>query len=202
MNFKEYFNLNEGLIKVDTDNINQYVINHIDEIISKINETLKSGYETYVEDDLINNNINIPIIIQRDINPKDSFLSTQNDTIYLSSENLKSLIKNKPKFIDFLQKALIHEVTHLNDVGSKFKPTYTGDDHSEYVNSSKEFQPFVNMHLETVKQMLLKDPTNKEKIINALRFGNTFPNKDIDSFIKKLNPKNKIKFVKYILQNL
>lgn len=200
MNFKTYFY--EGIIKVPTEYVMQYVNQHIEELINKIKETLKTGYENYIEDNLIINDIEIPIIIQQDINPKNSYLSAQNDNIYLSAKNLKSLIKNKLQFISFLNNAIIHEITHLLDKGLKHKPQYTGNDKSEYINSPREFVAFQNMHINTIKNNINKDISYKEKVIDSFRKGSNFPDNTIDEFIKMLNLKNKIKFTNNVLNNI
>jgi hypothetical protein len=199
MDFKTYY---EGVIKVPTEYINQYVLKHVDEIISKINDTLINKYENYIEENLKINNSDIPLIIQNDINPPDSYLSYQNDNIYMSAKNLKSLTKDKPKFVDFLNKSLVHEVTHLMDAGLNKKPQYKGSDNAEYVNSPREFPAFVNMYIEKIKSLINSNPKYKNLLINAFKTGSSVKDREIDKFIKMLTPDNKIKFINNVLKSI
>jgi hypothetical protein len=205
VDFKTYYF--EGLIKVPTEYVKQYVDQHIDEFISKINNTLKTNYENYIEDNLIVNNIEIPITILKSIPNSEAYSSVdlnKGTDIYIDANNVKSLMNSKENFKKNLYTMLIHEITHIIDKGAFKKPASARsfDDYSAYVNSDREFPAFLNEYIHKIQNKIKTNTNYKEFLINAFKTGKSTKDREIDKFIKSLNPENKIKFINNVLKSI
>lgn len=202
MNFKTYYTLNEGLISVPIDYIKSWVDNHIDEIISKIKETIKTKYETYVDDNLLINGIEIPVIIVNKTKSSNAFMSFyfSSNEIYIYAPSIVSYMKNKQKFKNFIYSSIIHEITHMVDKGNmKKKTNFDNDTYSTYINSDLEFPAFAN---EMINKILNKTEEQKLQILDSLRYGKAIKDREVNQFMKYLNEKNKIKFINYVVKNI
>jgi len=203
MSFKSYFNLSEGLIKVPSNEINNYVDSHFNELVSKIKETAKTGYENSIDDNLIVNGKEIPLVIVKKIPNSNAYMSVnlaKGDDIYLDATNILELKTTQEKLKSFLKQSLIHEITHLLDKGAYKKPAISSnDDYSNYVNSEREFPALANEMIHKISQM---SPKQKLDLINSFRFKTKIKDKDLSDFISYLTPKNKIKFIGLVTKNI
>lgn len=201
MRFKEFYYLSEGLIDVPKEYIKSFIDSHINEIKSKIKETNAKKYETFIDDNLIINNQEIPITIVPTIPNSEAYMSVdlkKGMDIYLDAKNLIGMLNNKD-FSDFLFSSFIHEITHLVDKGAfeKSAAPNSQDDYDQYLNSDREFPAYAN---EMINKINSKTDEEKQAIIMDLKWGNPLIDDEIQDFISRLNKKNKHKFINYIVK--
>lgn len=205
MTFKKFFL--EGVIKLPIEYIKKFIDDHIEEIIIKINETLKTNYDNYVEDNIIINGIEIPITIVKSIPNSDAYVSidlNKGTDIYIDANNVKQLMKTKDNFKKTLFSFFVHEITHILDKGVFKKPASprSFDDYSGYVNSLREFPALSNEYIIKIQNKINSNPNYKEFLIDAFKKGKSIKIKEIDDFIKLLTDDNKKKFINNVLKSI
>jgi deoxycytidine triphosphate deaminase len=203
ISFKKYFF--EGLIKVPTNEIRAWVERNYDEFINKLNETLKNGYDTNIDENIkvknpYNNEVSdIAIEIRKNLldinkNPLYFLYDPQNQTFFINASNF--IKYKKENYKEMLLSGIIHEFTHSIDPG--FKHTTTDKTSYEtYINSQKEFQAYANEYIDRIK-----NNPNKTKMLNNIVHGKNIGIKDIDDFYSDLNPDNKKKFIKLLYKEI
>jgi hypothetical protein len=201
--FKDY--LKEGLVKVPTNELRSWVDRNYTEFINKLNETLKNGYDTNIDENIkvknpYNNEVSdIAIEIRKNILETNSvnvyfLFDPKHDTIFINASNFIKYKKDKYK--EMLLSGIIHELTHNIDPGFKHTNIDTST-YDSYINSEKEFQAYANEYIDRIKH----NP-NKKDLLNKLTYGKKIGIKDIDDFYSELNPDNKKKFIKLLYKEI
>jgi hypothetical protein len=209
MLFKEYFYLNEGMLKVPVEDIRTWVESHYVEFVTKLKETLKNGYGTDVSDYLVlknpytNENIELSVEIQKSIlssNEGGSLLrfDKQNNRILINATNFFKAYKNDLKTA--LISGIIHEVAHAIDPGvaGKHKKFVPGS-YDDIINSDIETVAFNREFIDRIKNL---DSEKKARILDRIRKGKAIGIKDVDDYYSSLNPKNKTKFINQLVKEI
>lgn len=200
--------LSEGLVKLPIKIIDVWVDQNIEEIINKLKETYKNKYNTYIEKDLTfvdeysQEQINITVNIQYSlINANENILSLMHydkkeNAIYISASTILENIKGVDNIKNVLINGIKHELTHVVDPGRKYKKQNFSS-YEDYINSDIEFPAFSRQYIE-----LIKNKGYSSKALNAIRTGKDIPIKEIAQWYKKLNPKNKKKFINQLVKEI
>lgn len=203
-----WIHLKEGLIKLPIDEIRKWAESHFEEFKNKLLETIKTGYDTYLNDDLIFTNpytgekINIGIQIFKTtistVAGADEMMSYDKDTrmININASNFFNAYKRdlKSNFIS----GIVHEMTHEVDPGIKYKSA-SGASYEDYINSEKEFVAYTQESIDRIKNL----PIDKKKIIlDKIRFGKKIGIRPIDNFVTSLTPDKKRKFIKLLIKEI
>jgi hypothetical protein len=208
MNFKEYFYLNEGRIQLPVDDVYAWVDRNIEEIISKLKETYKTKYQTYVNAELKLKNLYNDSIDEYEVYMNYKLPSSNEDVetalsfdkntnmIELSATALINNLKSVEKIKKYIKYGIIHELTHANDPGRKFKKQdFTSFD--TYINTDAEFPAFANQYIEIIKAY-----KNKEKVLDAIRKGKRIPISEIADWMESLSDDNKKKFINLLVKEI
>lgn len=201
------------MIKIPYEEIDQWLKGHFSEILEKMKESAKNGYQTYTDDNInvTNSYSGDPFDIGFVCNNKLSLPGNETDvllyyepstkTIHINSLLALKTYKTKESLYSAILEGLIHELTHASDPGRKFKKNdYT--DYSEYVNNDVEFPAFVNMFINKLKNKIRDGKLDVDTIASAVRSGKNIPDKETASFMNNLNDDNRRKFIKYIYKEI
>lgn len=201
--------INEGLVKLPVSDITKWVDDNINDIIDKLKETYKNGYNTYIDNNIsfvnpyTNEKDELTVNIQKklfsDNENMDSLMhyDRKEHALYLSANTFLERLKTMPKIKEYIKKGIIHELTHVVDPGREYKKQQHGS-YDEYINSDIEFPAFMRQNIEYIKS----NPELIPKVLDALRYGKNIPNKDISTWYNKLTDKNKKKFVNELVKEL
>jgi hypothetical protein len=207
--------INEGLIKFDTAPIRKWIDDHFAEIVQKIKETNKTGYQTHIDDHLVFKNEyskktkNIYIEIEDKIYDEKKYndddgtyhpilmqYSLHDGIISISASEFMKYSKNKIK--EQIISGVIHELSHESDPGMLKKKKY-GDTYGEYANADKETVAFFKEYIDNIKNL----PKEKQDIIlNKIRTKKLTGIKYIDNYLILLSDENLTKFIKYLYKEL
>lgn len=207
-NFQQFV-LNEGLVKLDTDALVNWTREHFSEFLTKLKETLKNGYDTYIDDSIKTTNAytneptEVTLYIKKNIvsKNKDAIRVVEYEpsdkTITVNATAFNNQYKTIKAMKSGLFQAIVHELTHEVDPGVPHKKK--ADDYQGYINSSHEFAAHVQQYVQVLKSL---NDKQKSIILERMKSGKKFGIKDIDEFISYLTPDNKQKFYKLIWQNV
>ena len=207
MLFKDYFY--EGTVKVPTEEIRKWVDSHFEEFVTKLKETLKTGYNTDIEDYLIltnpytNEKMEIPIEIQKNIlssNESGSLLrfDAVNRRVLINATNFYNEYKRNLK--DGFISGLIHELTHAIDPGvANKKKKFTPGSYDDLVNSDIEMVALNREYIDRIKHL----SDNKRLLaFDKIRKGKPLGIREIDDYLSSLNPENKRKFISQLVKEV
>lgn len=201
--------INEGLVKLPVSDITKWVDDNINDIIGKLKETYKNGYNTYTDNNLsfvnpyTNEKDELTVNIQKKLFSDNEHIDSlmhydrKEHALYLSANTFLERLKTIPKIKEYVKKGIIHELTHVVDPGREYKKQQHGS-YDEYVNSDIEFPAFMRQNIEYIKS----NPELIPKVLDALRYGKNIPNKDISTWYNKLTDENKKKFVNELVKEL
>lgn len=198
---------NEGMVKLPVDVVNKWVDENLSDILNKLKETYKNGYNTYTDNNLKIINpytgeeedltVNIQKKLFSDNEHIDSLMhyDRKEHAIYLSANTFLERLKTPNKIQEYIKKGIVHELTHVVDPGREHKKQEHGS-YEDYINSDIEFPAFLRQNIEFIRN----NPKIIQKTLNAIRTGTKLPSADLDKWYNQLNKVNKKKFINQLVK--